>query len=102
MGDDGALYVEEEVVPIYESIIPSADIIIPNQFEAELLSNSSITSLTDVVECFGTLHRRYRVPHIIISSLRLASHPNVILCCGSTATSELAPQSFIIEVPVID
>ena len=102
MGDDGALYVAAEVVPIYKSIIPFADIILPNQFEAELLSDCKIDSLDSVTTCLKTLHRIYRVSHIVISSIRLESHPNVILCCGSTATSSLEPRPFVLEAPMVD
>lgn len=36
MGDDGKLYVQSEVVPIYRDLLlPIADVITPNQFEAE-------------------------------------------------------------------
>lgn len=35
MGDNGRLYVAEDVVPAYKSLINSADLILPNQFEAE-------------------------------------------------------------------
>lgn len=35
MGDNGKLYVAEDVVPAYRSLIPYADLILPNQFEAE-------------------------------------------------------------------
>ncbi|KAJ9595624.1 hypothetical protein L9F63_013176 [Diploptera punctata] len=39
LGDNGKLYVPEELVGIYRNtILPLADIITPNQFEAELLS----------------------------------------------------------------
>src|SRR5438046_5958233 len=102
MGDDGALYVAEEVIPIYKSIIPFADIILPNQFEAELLSDCKLDSIESITICLKTLHRLYRVPHIAISSLRLASHPDVIFCCGSTATADLEPRPFMFEVPIID
>jgi pyridoxine kinase len=103
MGDDGALYVAEEVVPIYKSIIPLADIILPNQFEAELLSGYKIESIEGIKVCLRKLHQMYRVTHIVISSLRLASHPGVVLCCGSTAaTSSLEPRPFMIEAPIID
>lgn len=102
MGDDGALYVAAEVVPIYQCVIPFADIILPNQFEAELLSNCKIDSLDSVTTCLNTLHGIYRVAHIVISSIRLESHPNVILCCGSTATSSLEPRPFVLEAPMVD
>jgi pyridoxine kinase len=35
MGDQGRLYVNDDVVPAYKKIIPFADLILPNQFEAE-------------------------------------------------------------------
>jgi len=35
MGDNGTLYVAQDVVPMYKSLIPHADLILPNQFEAE-------------------------------------------------------------------
>jgi pyridoxine kinase len=102
MGDNGALYVVEEVVPIYKSIIPFADIILPNQFEAELLSEHKLDSMEDIKICLRKLHQMYRVTHVVISSLHLASHPGIILCCGSTATSSLEPRPFMIEIPVVD
>lgn len=35
MGDHGKLYVAQDVVPAYKSLLPNADLILPNQFEAE-------------------------------------------------------------------
>ena len=35
MGDEGKLYVAEDVVPAYKSLVQYADLILPNQFEAE-------------------------------------------------------------------
>ena len=35
MGDQGRLYVSEDVVPAYKQIIRDADLILPNQFEVE-------------------------------------------------------------------
>jgi pyridoxine kinase len=35
MGDNGNLYVAQDVVPVYRSLISHADLILPNQFEAE-------------------------------------------------------------------
>lgn len=51
MGDNGKLYVAQDVVPAYKSLLPHADLILPNQFEAEsvvvsfVLSSSAYTSL---------------------------------------------------------
>lgn len=35
MGDQGRIYVNEDVVPAYKEILHGADLILPNQFEAE-------------------------------------------------------------------
>ncbi|KAF2836582.1 pyridoxal kinase [Patellaria atrata CBS 101060] len=35
MGDAGKLYLPEEVIPVYKSLLREADLILPNQFEAE-------------------------------------------------------------------
>lgn len=38
MGDNGRIYVAEDVVPAYKALVPYADLILPNQFEAECVS----------------------------------------------------------------
>ena len=35
MGDQGRLYVSEDIVPVYKNLLRDADLILPNQFEAE-------------------------------------------------------------------
>lgn len=35
MGDQGRLYVDQDVVPVYKNLLHDADLILPNQFEAE-------------------------------------------------------------------
>lgn len=35
MGDNGKLYVAPDVVPVYKSLVHYADLVLPNQFEAE-------------------------------------------------------------------
>ena len=38
MGDNGSLYVARDVVPAYKKLLAHADLILPNQFEAEYAS----------------------------------------------------------------
>lgn len=38
MGDNGKLYVAEEVVPVYKGLVREADLCLPNQYEAEYSS----------------------------------------------------------------
>ena len=102
MGDDRALYVDEDVVPAYKSILRDADIILPNQFEAELLTDIKIDTLESAVACMERLHLLYQVPHVVISSVRLENRPGFIFCCGSTWTADNKPRPFYIEAPVIE
>ena len=41
MGDNGTLYVAEDVVPAYKRLLVHADLILPNQFEAEYVFASA-------------------------------------------------------------
>jgi len=102
MGDDGHLYVAKEVVPVYKSIVPKADIILPNQYEAEWLSDCTLDTIDSIVPCLDRLHQVYQVKNIVISSLRLISHPGVILCCGSTARTDFTSRAFMIEASIIN
>ncbi|XP_034950521.1 pyridoxal kinase isoform X2 [Chelonus insularis] len=59
MGDNGKLYIPEELVEIYKKeIVPLADIITPNQFELELLTNRKIHSLDDVKDAINYLYKQ--------------------------------------------
>ena len=72
MGDEGRLYVADDIVPAYKTLLRDADLILPNCFEAELLSDVQITDMKSVVQAITKLHTTYRVPHIIVTSLRLS------------------------------
>ncbi|KAI8592403.1 pyridoxal kinase-like protein [Geranomyces variabilis] len=57
MGDNGKLYVPEDVVPVYrDMLLPLADIITPNGFEAGLLSGTQITSFETLATALTALH----------------------------------------------
>uniref|UniRef100_A0A8C2B7E0 Pyridoxal kinase n=1 Tax=Cyprinus carpio TaxID=7962 RepID=A0A8C2B7E0_CYPCA len=50
-------YVPENLLPIYRcKVVPAADIITPNQFEAELLTGRNISSEKDAAEVMNLLH----------------------------------------------
>ncbi|KAK2798437.1 putative pyridoxal kinase [Onygenales sp. PD_10] len=131
MGDQGRIYVNEDVVPAYKKIVRHADLILPNQFEAELLSGIKITSLTNLADAITVLHRTYNIPHIIVTSVHLpaltsisssasstishsttdnsnsSSNPDTtrsdnLTIIGSSARSDGSPRLFKIEVPRID
>ncbi|XP_069886885.1 pyridoxal kinase [Dipodomys merriami] len=61
MGDkwsgEGYMYVPEDLLPVYrEKVVPVADIITPNQFEAELLSGRKIHSQEEALVVMDMLH----------------------------------------------
>ncbi|ROT37319.1 pyridoxal kinase [Sodiomyces alkalinus F11] len=105
MGDNGRLYVAEEVVPAYQALIEHADLILPNQFEAEVLSGVKIVDMDTLKEAIEMLHRRYRIPHVIITSVSLPTSdlpPQHLSVVGSTMTSDFRPRLFKIVFPAID
>lgn len=110
MGDQGRLYVSDDVVPAYKKTIHHADLILPNQFEAELLSGIKITSLHTLAEAITAIHKIYSVPHVIITSVQLsklttsptAPPPASLTIIGSTTRSDGTPRLFRVDVPALD
>jgi len=116
MGDNGRIYVAEDTVPAYKSLLKDADLILPNQFEAELLSDVKIRDMATMEHAIRKLHQAYTLPHVLITSIRLpatgASTPAAgesegtsqaqLSIIGSTATKEGAiPRLFRINVPAL-
>ena len=115
MGDNGRIYVAEDSVPAYKGLLKDADLILPNQFEAELLSGVKIRDLTTMMEAISKLHEDHGVPHVLITSIRFpptgASTPVYgfedltssakLSIIGSTATSDLQPRLFRITVSAL-
>ncbi|TGO31161.1 hypothetical protein BPAE_0001g00550 [Botrytis paeoniae] len=104
MGDNGKLYVAEDVVPAYKALIKDADLILPNQFEVETLSGVKIQDMDTLKLAITTLHEVYKIPHIMVTSISLPSpgaepHLSVV---GSTMTSTAEPRIFSIKIPAID
>merc|ERR1712212_1028940 len=68
MGDNGKLYVTPDLLPIYQStILPLADIVTPNQFEAELLTGMKITNMESALQAMDSFHKK-GVQTVVISS----------------------------------
>ncbi|CAL8388671.1 pyridoxal kinase [Gadus morhua] len=58
MGDHGAMYVPEMLLPVYrDKVVPVANILTPNQFEAELLTGRKMKTEKDAVEIMDLLHK---------------------------------------------
>ena len=115
MGDNGRIYVAEDTVPVYKNLLKDADLILPNQFEAELLSDVKIHDLASMKQAITKLHQAHRLPHIIITSIRLPQSTSPtpsttendlaatakLTIIGSTSTSDYQPRLFRITVPAL-
>lgn len=110
MGDNGKLYVAPEVVPEYRKMIRDADLIVPNQYEAEWLSGVQIKDMPSLVQAVEVLHRDFGVPHVVITSVSFPSSdatgilgssedPKQLSVIGSTSTSQGKPRIFQLSVP---
>lgn len=97
MGDLGRMYVPKELLPIYqECILPIADVITPNQFEAELLSGMKITSEAEGQQAMRILHEM-GAKTVVISSSELGNG-DVLVGFGSTM-KDGEQRCFKTEVP---
>lgn len=78
MGDNGKLYVKEDLIPIYkECVLPLADIVTPNLFEAEILSGMKIT-IENVWEAIDFLHKK-GCQTVVITSAELAKNGYLVV-----------------------
>ena len=89
MGDTGpGWYVPQSLLPIYrDEILPLADVCVPNQFEAELLSGCSISNENEAFEAMKVLHNK-GVQFVILSSVDFASGPTESICLASRKSPE--------------
>lgn len=48
------------------------------------------------------LHDQYKIPHIIISSVQLATNKETLVCAGSSITTSGQPRAFSITAPMLE
>lgn len=83
MGDNGKMYVPKELLPVYrEQIVPLADIITPNQYEAELLSGQKIENKADAAAVMEWFHGR-GVKTVVLSSTDLGTEGELVVLASS-------------------
>lgn len=101
MGDNGKLYVTQELVDVYrEEVLPHVTILTPNQFEAELLTRSTIGSLKEASEACDALHRM-GPPTVILTTLDV---PDATQGGESVALllSQACGRKWLLRLPFID
>lgn len=85
MGDDGKLYVSENVIPVYKDILRRGGVtlITPNAFEAEILCDKRVVlnSKDSIKQALEILHNEYGVEHVVLSSCSLGDK---LVTVGST------------------
>lgn len=98
MGDNGKMYVPEELAPIYtEKFVPIADIITPNQFELEILCGTTIRTEQDALQAMKLLQER-GAKNVILSSGELGREKDVMIAMGRSEVGDV----FRIEFPRLE
>lgn len=76
---------------------------------SRLLSDVKITDMTSLTRAVEVIHRRFQVPHIVLTSVSLDSDepdpslpPRTLSVVGSTMTSSGQARAFKIRFPAID
>jgi pyridoxine kinase len=67
-----------------------------------LLSGVKVDSLESLSRAIDELHRAYKVPHVVITSVTFANGTQKMKCAGSSMTSSGASRKFVVDVPIID
>lgn len=85
MGDMGrGMYVDPQVLPMYQSMLPFTTIITPNQFEAQALAGREITDIKSLFDVLGALHDQ-GATNVIITSVELPE--SELIKIGATPTN---------------
>ncbi|KAJ9469221.1 Pyridoxal kinase [Diplonema papillatum] len=115
LGDNGKLYVSPEMLPLFKELIRHADLLTPNQFEAEALSDIKINTIDDAIRVCDHFHAK-GVSRVVITSLEVAEYKDTLAIVSSEAhgirkqklasitpvTPPEEPQRSIITVPKLD
>lgn len=58
--------------------------------------------MSDLIDAVAKLHRDYRIPHIIVTSVRFDPTSPVISVVGSSSCTDRSPRPFKVDVPALD
>ena len=90
LGDSGKFYVPKSLVEVYKiHVIPHANVVTPNQFEAEQLTGMAIHTINDAKQACLLLHQM-GPSLVILTSLVLQQDGLLTLLASSSSSSILA------------
>ncbi|XP_076906313.1 pyridoxal kinase-like [Bidens hawaiensis] len=102
MGDDGKLYVPEELVAVYrEKVVPVASMLTPNQFEAEKLTGFRIASEQDGQEACRHLHAAGSSFSTLVVITSICIDGTLLLIGSHEKEKGQSPVQFKIVIPKI-
>eukprot|EP00003_Mantamonas_plastica_P012555 TRINITY_DN2248_c0_g1_i1.p1 TRINITY_DN2248_c0_g1~~TRINITY_DN2248_c0_g1_i1.p1 ORF type:complete len:296 (+),score=78.26 TRINITY_DN2248_c0_g1_i1:253-1140(+) len=100
LGDNGKLYVPEALIDLYrDQVLYEADMITPNQFEAEKLVGRTFQSESDVLEAMEELATKYSIRWVFITSTFLTEGKMVFF---ARIADENAPLVLRVEMDKLD
>ncbi|OCT91417.1 pyridoxal kinase isoform X2 [Xenopus laevis] len=105
---EGSMYVPEELLPVYRDlVVPVANIITPNQFEAELLTGLKIRTKMEAVQVMDVLHSLGPDTVVITSSDLPASRgPDYLMTLASQRKVDkhgrIHTQRICLELPRVE
>lgn len=121
LGDNGKLYVANDVVESYRSrLLNYADVVLPNGFEASLLSSLPLHSLSTAAAVAEYFHKVHGVPLVIIKSFHDKERfpftdansllPSMLTMyasysphsIGGGGGDECSPETFAVDVPLME
>ncbi len=95
MGDHGKLYVSEQLVPAYKSVLQRAgnkfcvDLLTPNQFEMETLTDMKIIDRTTLKMAIANFFEKFTVKNLVITSVSLQD-TDLISCVCATSKDDIS------------
>lgn len=104
MGDNGQMYCPPALLPLFrERVVPSASVVTPNGYEAQLLTGGEVGSDSQALEACRRLHDMG--PHtVVITSLTSSDAPEHVTLVASTTlpqgTGSFSP--LVVRVPRLD
>eukprot|EP01060_Flectonema_neradi_P006172 TRINITY_DN14134_c0_g1_i1.p1 TRINITY_DN14134_c0_g1~~TRINITY_DN14134_c0_g1_i1.p1 ORF type:complete len:316 (+),score=58.74 TRINITY_DN14134_c0_g1_i1:36-950(+) len=97
LGDNGKLYVSEEMVPHLRDLVKMSNLATPNQFEAETLTGITIRSMSDAVDACKII-LSWGVGRVVLTSVEFESEPSTLHVIGTDGSGTY----WDISVPKMD